>query len=160
MEFSRLKLSRFVRIITGHNNLLYHRSNIDPDLNPMCRFCREKQETFLHFISDCPALWKERQEIFLSPLPVKMKEDWKPDDMVDFSFCKRITEALDSDEVIGEDFTDDHSTSDVSEEEGREDSDMDTEEEDPDNSTSAGAHHVESQMEVDDDGGMTEEMDT
>ena len=62
MELTRLQLGRFIRIITGHNNLLYHRSNIDPDIDPMCRFCREKQETFIHFFTDCPALWRDRQE--------------------------------------------------------------------------------------------------
>ena len=100
MDYSRLKLSRYIRIITGHNNLLYHRSNINPDLNPMCRFCNEHQETFIHFLSDCPALWRERQDIFLDPLPFRLGQDWKPDDLVDFSFCKRITEALESDEIV------------------------------------------------------------
>ena len=66
----------------------------------MCRFCGESQETFIHFLSDCPALWQERQEIFLDPLPRPIREDWKPDELVDFSFCKRITEALEADEVV------------------------------------------------------------
>ena len=62
MELTRPQLGRFIRIITGHNNLLYHRSNIDPDIDPMCRFCGEVQETFIHFFTDCPALWHARND--------------------------------------------------------------------------------------------------
>ena len=51
MALTRPQLGRFIRIVTGHNNLLYHTSNINPDLDPMCRFCREKQETFIHFFT-------------------------------------------------------------------------------------------------------------
>ena len=32
-------------------------------------------------------------------LPYVLKPEWKPDDMADFSFCRRITEALEAEKV-------------------------------------------------------------
>ena len=33
LSISRQELGRFIRIITGHNNLFYHRSNVDKTNN-------------------------------------------------------------------------------------------------------------------------------
>ena len=95
MELSRFRLGRYIRIVTGHNNLLYHRSNINPDIDPMCRFCNETQETFIHFISDCPALWQEQrqlqaevqdQSVYMAP----------PEALLDFAANPRINAALEN----------------------------------------------------------------
>ena len=56
LQLPRLKLIIFVEIITGHNNLSYFQFKVDPDFNPLCRFCEEENETFLHFITNCPHL--------------------------------------------------------------------------------------------------------
>ena len=56
LQLPRLKMKRLVEIITGHNNLSYFQFKIDPDVNPLCRFCEEANETFHHFITDCPRL--------------------------------------------------------------------------------------------------------
>ena len=97
MNFTRLQLSRYIRIITGHNNLFYHRSNVDSDNNnAICRFCLEDVETFIHFATDCPALWTERRDVLHQYVGDPLTE-WDPAQLLDFSFTPRITGALEMD---------------------------------------------------------------
>ena len=65
LKLGRLELSRFLRLISGHNGLFYFKNKIDPEINAVCRFCLEADETFYHFITDCPAFLQSRREIFL-----------------------------------------------------------------------------------------------
>ena len=96
MGFNRMQLGRFIRIITGHNNLQYHRSNMDPDRDPFCRFCAETQESFIHLFTDCPALWREHQET-RGDLPTgQLLRDMDPQTILDFSYIPRINVALEN----------------------------------------------------------------
>ena len=70
-------------------------SNINPDLDPMCRFCREKQETFIHFWEDCPALWQERRDTPHAQ-PTGQVSFVNPLQMIYFSFSHRINDALEN----------------------------------------------------------------
>ena len=45
-----------IGVLTGHNNMKYHLSNLNPGHDPLCRFCQEEAETSLHWQSQCPAL--------------------------------------------------------------------------------------------------------
>ena len=54
----------FVRAITGHNFLGKHQNYINSDISKVCRFCEEEEETFFHFLTDCPVLRTLRQDIF------------------------------------------------------------------------------------------------
>ena len=100
-----MELSRYIRIVTGHNNLFYHRHNIDPlNNNDICRFCLEESETFIHFFTDCPALWRERRDHIHQYIGSRDTE-WRPQQLVDLSFSPAITAALemkhsDSDEDL------------------------------------------------------------
>ena len=58
----------FVRTITWHNFLGKHQNYIDPQISKVCRFCEENEETFYHFITDCPALRLIREAVFLDKL--------------------------------------------------------------------------------------------
>ena len=53
IKMSRSSVSRLSQIITGHNNLLYHLSNQEPELSSICRLCDESRETFFHLIYEC-----------------------------------------------------------------------------------------------------------
>ena len=99
MQLTRFQLGRYIRIITGHNNLLYHRSNINPDINPMCRFCNETQETFIHFISDCPALWQEQQQLMaeIREGPLHLAD---PTILLGFANNRCINAAIESEEYV------------------------------------------------------------
>ena len=96
MELTRHQLGRYVRITTGHNNLAYHKSNMNPDIDPMCRFCAEVQESFIHLFSDCPAFWRERQEALGGFYPRAQQPNLDPADMIDFSYIPRINQALET----------------------------------------------------------------
>ena len=97
MQMNRMELGRYLRVITGHNNLFYHRSNIDPiNNNSICRFCLEEDETFIHFATNCPALWRERRDHLLV-YEGDGNNTWTPNQLLDFSFSRRITEALEMD---------------------------------------------------------------
>ena len=54
IKLGRIELSRFFKIITGHNGLFYFRNKIDPVINSDCRFCLEADETFYHLATECP----------------------------------------------------------------------------------------------------------
>ena len=64
---SRIKLGLLVEMITGHNRLNRHESLVTKgEIDPLCRFCLEDDETSWHVIGQCPALWLKRRESFNS----------------------------------------------------------------------------------------------
>ena len=94
MAFNRLDLGRYIRIVTGHNNLLYHRNNVDPVNNDsICRFCIEDTETFIHFATDCPARWRERRDSLLVYIGDSLMP-WKPQQLLDLAFTDEIKQLL------------------------------------------------------------------
>ena len=105
IKLGRLELSRFIKIITGHNGLFYFRSKIDPEINPECRFCLEKEETFYHLATECPVHRKNRNEIFLDNLPITDTR-WSVRTLLIFSQVPGVREALDGStdiQLYGED---------------------------------------------------------
>ena len=46
---SCIELSWFVGLVTGHGNLAYFDSKFEPGSTPICRFCRERNETLSIF---------------------------------------------------------------------------------------------------------------
>ena len=53
-KLARLELGRFVRIITGHNNLNFFQHKIGLHNSSKCRFCGQGDETITHFLVSCP----------------------------------------------------------------------------------------------------------
>ena len=90
LQLPRLKMKRLVEIITGHNNLSYFQYKIDPDVNPFCRFCEEENETFHHFITDCPRLRQFRADT----IGHFNSGDWKINQLIQFSFIPEINDYL------------------------------------------------------------------
>ena len=54
IKWQRMKLGRYIRAISGHNNLLYHLHNMYCFISPTCRFCCEDREEFFHLAYLCP----------------------------------------------------------------------------------------------------------
>ena len=79
-----------VEIITGHNNLSYFQFKVDPDVNPLCRFCDEQNESFHHFITDCPRLRQYRTDN-IKPFD---HSTWKILELLNFSFTPEINDYL------------------------------------------------------------------
>ena len=89
----RMRLSRFVRIITGHNALNWLRNKISPnEFSNMCRFCRDNVETFWHLATECPVFRESRHDIFLDKDPSTGTQ--KIDEIIELSNLNKIDEAL------------------------------------------------------------------
>ena len=56
LRLSRSILTLLIRAITNHNFLGSHKKKVDPNISTCCRFCEEDKETFMHLLTDCPAL--------------------------------------------------------------------------------------------------------
>ena len=50
------KLSTWIKSITGHNNLAYSQSKINPEIDPTCRLCWASNETIHHLLMDCEVM--------------------------------------------------------------------------------------------------------
>ena len=94
-NLSRQELGRLIRITTGHNNLFYHRSNVDKtkSTSPLCRFCNECNETFYHFATTCPCFRLSRLNFFQNETCFTDGE-WSIRQLLDFSNIPSIAAAL------------------------------------------------------------------
>ena len=113
LKLGRLELSRFIKIITGHNGLFYFKSKIDELINSECRFCLSAEETFYHLATDCPVHRQSREEIFLDKPPITNTK-WSVRALLIFSQASGVREALDGDtdlHMFGEDHNWDSTTS-------------------------------------------------
>ena len=45
-------LSTWIKGITGHNNLAYFQSKLNPEIDPTCRLCLQANETLHHLMTD------------------------------------------------------------------------------------------------------------
>ena len=90
IQWPKLKLGRYIRAVTGHNNLLYHLHNMHHEISPLCRFCLDHNEEFNHLATDCPPLWWERHHISA----LSQDQEWNPHQIAAFAFLPRIDEAF------------------------------------------------------------------
>ena len=57
LKLGRYALTKFINLITGHNELAYHAGLCNNnDTYNGCSFFNLEVETFFHFVTDCPAL--------------------------------------------------------------------------------------------------------
>ena len=94
-NLNRQELGRLIRITTGHNNLFYHRSNVDKTrgTSPLCRFCGEERETFHHFATNCPCFRLSRYHFFQNDTCF-INGKWSIRKLIDFSNIPTISAAL------------------------------------------------------------------
>ena len=92
-KLARLELGRFVRLITGHNNLNSFQTKIGLWGDSKCRLCRQAEETFLHFLHQCPRLHQARQNLFCDKLPGSDMQ-WSVRNLIDFSYTPTINAAF------------------------------------------------------------------
>ena len=88
LNISRSHLTRLISIITGFNCLSYIQFKANPTINPLCRLYGEDNETFWHFVTDCPRLKTYRQDTFLDKLP--LPDNWKLKQIMQFSTYSTI----------------------------------------------------------------------
>lgn len=92
IQWNRLQLGRYIRAVTGHNNLLYHLFNMDNTISPACRFCWESYEEFQHLAYHCPALWWERHNI--EAQDPEHATCWTPEQVLAFSLTPKLDDAF------------------------------------------------------------------
>ena len=92
-KLARLELGRFIRVVTGHNNLRFFQTKIGLWNDERCRLCNDEQETITHLLRACPrTTWKSR-EVFLDKLP-NSDMTWSVRDLLDFSYEPSINDAF------------------------------------------------------------------
>ena len=87
---ARSQLTTLINITTGHNALAYHVSKMFPDIDSTCSLCGETNETFYHFVTDCPRLRVSRENSNLLEFDT---DSWTPECLLDFARIPAI-EAL------------------------------------------------------------------
>ena len=111
-KLARLELGRFVRLVTGHNNLNWFQNRIGLWHSAECRFCGHNEETFVHLITECPSFWQTRRELFLDRTP-QADMTWSVRALLDFTYVPCINDAFEGtwahsdplDEMAGESVT-------------------------------------------------------
>ena len=88
-KLARLELGRFIRLITGHNNLNYFQTRIGLAGDRSCRLCREADETFLHLLHQCPRLRRARDDLFHGIYPTN-DMTWSVRDLLNFSYLPTV----------------------------------------------------------------------
>ena len=91
IQWTRLKLGRYIRAVTGHSNLLYHLHTIDHTISPLCRFCLQANEDFHHLATQCPPFWWERHYITARE---PHNHEWSIHQIIEFAFHPSINEAF------------------------------------------------------------------
>ena len=91
-NLSRDKSRRLIEIVTHQNNLNYIQNKIT-GRGDLCRLCEEEEETFNHFVDDCPCLWQVRREHF-GLQEILHSHNWKIRSFKAFSEIEPINDAL------------------------------------------------------------------
>ena len=96
IKLSSYKLGRLLRLLSGHNRLNYFQSLIDPSISPLCRLCEEEDETFHHWVEECPVLRQHRTDIFkvATNSYVIVPNKWSVAELIKFSFLDVISSVI------------------------------------------------------------------
>jgi ribonuclease HI len=85
IKLQRREHSLLSQIITGHSYLRRHESLINPEVDSICQFCQEDEQTAYHLIMECPSLWQQRWDIFgVAYLSSKDTMAWEVPKVVQF----------------------------------------------------------------------------
>ena len=78
-------MSRYVSLITGHGNQAYFMSKLEADINPICRFCGERNET------ECPRLRDYQVDSFLGE---NRAWEWSHEQILKFANCRAENDTI------------------------------------------------------------------
>ena len=91
-KLSRNKSRRLIEIVTGQNNLNYIQNKVK-NMELLCRFCEEEEETFDHLITECPCFRKQQWEFDKGQTWIGT-HNWTIDGIIKFSKISGIDRAL------------------------------------------------------------------
>ena len=100
-KLARLELGRFVRVVTGHNNLNFFQAKLGLHNTAICRLCGEGNETITHFIGACPVLMNQTGELFADRIPDAGMR-WSVRDLLNFSYIPEVNAAYEGSWADGE----------------------------------------------------------
>ena len=63
-KLNRTDLRAATHLLTGHCHLNYHMKKLGKVNTTICEACKLEEETVKHVLTECPALWRLRQETF------------------------------------------------------------------------------------------------
>ena len=63
LRMNRKQLAILIEAATGHGLVAYHLAHWKSSVDPTCKLCLEDDEKFTHLLHECPALWREQQEM-------------------------------------------------------------------------------------------------
>ena len=63
-------LEAWIKGITGHNNLAYFQSKLNPEIDPTCRLCEQENETLHHLMTSCEATSPLQMDIMQNKTPL------------------------------------------------------------------------------------------
>ena len=112
-KLPRMRLSRFIRTISGHNALMYFQSKIDPEVDPRCRLCRQSDETFFHLVTECPRLHRLRQDKFLD-MRISNDHGWSVQELIEFSLNPKVNKMFEGLNLVKRPIYDNNGNSDES----------------------------------------------
>ena len=93
-------MCRLIELITGHSNLNYVQSKIDPaNVPPLCRFCEEEDEIFAYLPNECPCFLSYRHDILLNKRIINTLS-WTHQQLLAFSYFPSIDKALDFNSLL------------------------------------------------------------
>ena len=90
LQLGRYEVSRYVSLITGHGNLAYFMSTLEAGIHPVCRFCGERNETFIH-LTECPRLRDYQVDSFLGE---NRAWEWSYEQILKFASCRAVNDAI------------------------------------------------------------------
>ena len=97
LQMSSYKVGRLIRLLSGHNNLNYSQSLIDDKINPLCRLCEEEDETFDHWVTECPVIGIHRTDIFLVPdIYSLIPNEWSVAEITKFCYLDIINSVVEN----------------------------------------------------------------
>lgn len=98
LHLSHSQICQLIELITGHSNLNYMQSKIDPiNIFPLSRFC-EDDETFAHLFNKCPCFLTYRCDILQNKLIINTLS-WTLDQLLSFSYIPSTDAALNLKEI-------------------------------------------------------------
>ena len=63
-------LGAWIKGITGHNNLAYFQSKLNPEIDPTCRLCKQDNETLHHLMTSCETTSTLQLDIRQNKIPL------------------------------------------------------------------------------------------
>ena len=104
-KLARLELGRFVRVVTGHNNLNFFQNKIGLCATKVCRFCGLGDETITHLWASCPRFFSAKRETFQDKLP-SPDMLWSVRGILNFSYYPGINGAFEGSWETGDQHAD------------------------------------------------------